>query len=170
MVNFYFSRKKNTGRNLWKMRIFSYGLTIFMSLYDLYLCNPSTESILFMERTYTRTVQQGVDLDFSWKLKKWETFEKKVNFLIWTYNIHEFVRPISGNPSMNSILLLHMKITYIGAVQPGLFLIFLENWKISNFGNLWHVSSILSCLQICIAPVSHGLIHCSQYVMMVGLH
>ena len=32
-----------------------------------------------------------------------------------------------GSPSMNSILLLHMKRTYIGAVQRGIVLTFLEN-------------------------------------------
>ena len=49
-----------------------------MSLYGLYLRNPSTDLIflLHLERTYIGAVQRRVNFDFSWKLKKWEFFEK----------------------------------------------------------------------------------------------
>ena len=38
-----------------------------MSLYGLYLSNPSTDLILllYMERTYIGAVQRGIDIDFS---------------------------------------------------------------------------------------------------------
>ena len=68
-----------------------------MSLYGLYLRNPSRDLILLlhMERTYIEAVQRRVNFDFSGKLKKWEFFEKNVQFLEWTCIIHEFVRPVS---------------------------------------------------------------------------
>ena len=49
-----------------------------MSLYGLYLRNPSIDLIflLHMERTYIGAVQRRVNFDFSGKLKKWEFFEK----------------------------------------------------------------------------------------------
>ena len=49
-----------------------------MSLYGLYLRNPSIDLIflLHMERTYIGAVQRRVNFDFSRKLKKWEFFEK----------------------------------------------------------------------------------------------
>ena len=55
----------------------------FMSLYGLYLGNPSTDSFFFlhMERTYIGTVQRRVICDFYRTLKKLEIFENMWNFL-----------------------------------------------------------------------------------------
>ena len=49
-----------------------------MSLYGLYLRNPSTDLIflLHMERTYIGAVQRRFNFDLFRKLKKWEFFEK----------------------------------------------------------------------------------------------
>ena len=43
---------------------------------------PQTNLIflLHMERTYIGAVQRRINFDFSWKLKKWEFFEKKCKF------------------------------------------------------------------------------------------
>ena len=59
-----------------------------ITLYDLYLRNPSTDLIflLHMERTYIGAVQQKINFYvFFRKLKKWEFFEKC---------IYEYVRPV----------------------------------------------------------------------------
>ena len=60
-----------------KMWNFLYELTIFMSLYSLYFSNPSKDLIFLLhkERTYIGAVQQGVNFDFSRKLKIWEIIE-----------------------------------------------------------------------------------------------
>ena len=71
-----------------------------MSLYGLYLRNPSTDLIflLHMERTYIGAVQRRVNFDFFIENGRNENSLKNVKFLIWTSNIHKFVRPVSPLP------------------------------------------------------------------------
>ena len=73
-----------------------------MSLYGLYLSNPSRDSVLFLdiERTYAGAVQREVNFDFSWKLKK------KIDIIDFLYRLAIFMSLYGlhlSNPSMDSI-------------------------------------------------------------------
>ena len=61
--------------------------------------------------------------------------------------------------------------TYIGDVQRSLIFgfFFLKIEIFAKTENLWHVTSRLLCLQLCNAPMSHGLLLYS-YALMVCLH
>ena len=98
-----------------------------MSLYGLYLRNPSTDTIRFlhMERRYIRAVQRGDHFDFSQKLKKEKKSLKKMwNFLCRLAILMSLYGLYLRNSSTDSILFLHMERTYIGAVQRKVILIF----------------------------------------------
>ena len=123
---------------------FLYILAILMSLYGLHLSNPSTDLIflLHIERTYTGSVQLGVNFDISWKLKEWEIFEITWNFLYILAILMSFYGLHLSNPSTDLIFLLHMERTYTGSVQSGVN--FYISWKLKEWESLkWRVISYM---------------------------
>ena len=120
-----------------------------MSLYGLYLRNPSTDLIflLHMERTYIGAVQRRVNFDFSWKLKNENSLKKcKISYMDFAIFMSLYGMYLR-NPSTDLIFLLQMERTYIGVVQRSSIFVFFF-LKIEIFAkteNLWHVTSRLLC-------------------------
>ena len=85
-VNFDFFQKLRKWEFFEKMYNFLNGLKIFMSLYGLYIRNPSTDLIflLRMERTYIGAVQSRVIFWFFWKIDEMRILWKNVKILKWT--------------------------------------------------------------------------------------
>ena len=112
-----------------------------MSLYGLYLRNPSLDSISLshMERTYNGAVQTGgLILIFleNWgnevSLKKYKNFIYRLAIFMSLYGLY------LSNPSTDLIFLLHMERTYIWAVQWGVNFNFIE---IERMRNLWNLKN-----------------------------
>ena len=140
--DYFFFWKIENIRMLKNLKFIIWTFAILMSIWSLYLRNPSTDSIFYfhIERPYIGAVQKRVILFFSWKLKKWEYF-KNVFFFILTCNIYEVVQQYLRNPSTDWIHLGHMEIIYIRAVQQGVIFVYFfsknkkkeENSKIKRY-------------------------------------
>ena len=108
-------------------------LAKFMNLYCLFLSNPSADLVFlfYMERTYIRAVQQGVNFDFSRKLKEWKIFEITWNILYRLAIFMSFYSLYLRYPSMDLIVFLHMERTYAGPVQQRVNYEF--SWKLKEW-------------------------------------
>ena len=130
--------------------------------------DPSTDSIFLLR--ILELWQQGLNFDFSWKLRKWKIFEKMWNFL---YRLAIFMSLYGfylSNPSTDLIFLLHMERTYIGAVQR-VFFFFFFFWKLKN-GKNWKLVTcyikIFMFTTLYCPSVSRFFLY--NYVKLICLH